>query len=64
MALQRPYEQLCNSSTIAHTVVYTNLKVLHKVLLEALLKLYQTSAKALYKASTQQQTAAVGAVDK
>jgi hypothetical protein len=40
MALQRPYEQLCNSSTIAHIVVYTNLKVLHKVLLEALLKLY------------------------
>ena len=64
MALQRPYEQLCNSSTITHIVVYTNLKVLHKVLLEALLKLYQSSAKALYKASTQQQTAAVGAADK
>ena len=60
MALQRPYEQLCNSSTIAYIVVYINLKVLHKVLLEALLKLYIRPLLS----SRQQQTAAVGAVDK
>ena len=63
-ALQRPYKQLCNDSTIAYIVVYKNLKVLRKVLLKALyktllcIKLYSAADSS----SISSKQAAVGAV--